>query len=112
MDVYYALGEAGLRAALELVHCVLDRPQWDDDALERAKEVYHTSAKTVRRRAEGGSWGLEGWRSGGAGQRGCGGLVGGAAGGLGRGGGRLGCGGGGGCCYWAARRPLPLGEER
>lgn len=47
MDVYYALGEAGLRAALELVHCVLDKPQWDDDALERAKEVYHTSAKTV-----------------------------------------------------------------
>ncbi len=45
MDFQFATGDGGLRAVLELVHLLVQRPVWDASAMERAKQMFLSNVR-------------------------------------------------------------------
>ncbi|KAG1670958.1 hypothetical protein FOA52_011393 [Chlamydomonas sp. UWO 241] len=53
-DVHFAVGEGdtGLCLPFELVHLMLEQPQWDGSAMDRAKQMFLSSGRSVQKSLE------------------------------------------------------------
>lgn len=40
MDFHFAVGDGGVAAVMQLLHLFLEKPRWEDAAMERAKQMY------------------------------------------------------------------------
>ena len=52
LDAHCAVGDGGLRSALEVIHLMLSQPRWEPAALERAKALYTTHVRALPKSLE------------------------------------------------------------
>jgi len=52
IDCHVALGDGGLRAAMEVLHLMLTAPRWEETALERAKAMYTQHVRAMHKSLE------------------------------------------------------------
>ena len=45
-------GDGGLKAVLEMLHMLLEQPVWDPSALDRAKQLYSSSFRSLPKSLE------------------------------------------------------------
>jgi len=52
MDVHFAVGQGGLTGVLEMAHLMLEAPDWDQAALDRAKSLYISHYRSLEKSLE------------------------------------------------------------
>jgi len=52
LDFHFATGEEGLKRVFQLTHLFLTQPRWDELAMERAKQAFLTSTKSIQKSLE------------------------------------------------------------